>query len=114
MNFILAATVYITTDPFFWASMAFTTMVGIFIGAVIYNGDVKEIRKALIALASYCVLIIITNASRVFPQLDKVTPDLSYMPFAGIVTIVIVTFFYLLGMVIGVRITKHAHRNLKK
>jgi len=100
---------------FFWPAMAFTSMIGIFIGAVIYNGDVREIGKSIISLASYALLIILTITTRVGPDLGGISPEHYYMPFAGVMTILVVTAFYLLGMCIGVKIIKYAHhKEVKK
>ena len=41
MNLILSEIIYVISDSFFLPSMAFTTMLGIFIGAVIYDGDLN-------------------------------------------------------------------------
>lgn len=111
MNIILQSLYYVTSDFYFWPSMTFTTMVGIFIGAVIYDGDLKQIGKALVAISSYILLLTTANLTRVIPEINVVVNP--YKPIAGIVTMVIVTIFYLLGMFLGVLITKHAHRGRK-
>lgn len=103
-----AAFLYVTSDPFFWPSMTFTTLIGIFIGSVIYDGDVEQIRKAIIMLSSYVIMIILVTLTRV---IDDITPSITQgKPFAGLITISIVTFFYLIGMLLGVVITKMAHK----
>lgn len=108
INLIIQSFNYVTRDFYFWPSMTFTTMVGIFIGAVIYDGDLKQVRKGLVALASYVILLAIVNLSRVIPEIS-IVPN-PYKSVAGIVTMVLVTIFYLLGMWLGVKITKHAHK----
>ena len=112
MNLIYLAFEYVIRQPFFWASMGFTTLIGIFIGSVIYDGDMKEMKKGIIALGSYCVIIITTNTTRVIPQIATTLPAKTYQLFASVVTIAIVSVFYLLGMYLGVVITKKAHREL--
>jgi len=108
IDIILQAFKYVTSDFYFWPSMTFTTMVGIFIGAVIYDGDVREVRKGLIALASYVLLLATVNLTRVIPEIGAAS--VPYKPIAGIVTMILVTVFYLFGMWLGVKITKRAHK----
>ncbi len=108
MNFIIESTKYVTSDYYFLPSMAIVTMMGIFIGAIIYNGDVKEIRKATAVLLTYASLLIMVNYSRIIPLLSKSITN--YQPLAGIMTIVFVTLFYGLGMSWGVYLTKVAHK----
>jgi hypothetical protein len=92
--------------------MGFTTLIGIFIGSVIYDGDMDQIKKALIALSSYCLMLVVSTLTRVLPQIPIVEPIKTYQLFAGVTTILIVTFFYLLGMFLGVIITKKAHEEI--
>lgn len=108
INIIWQSLLYVTDDPFFFASMGFTTAVGIFIGAVIYDGDLKQIKKVIFSLSSYMVLLLITNLSRAIPEMSVVTSP--FKPIASAVTMIIVTIFYLIGMYLGVKITKRAHK----
>lgn len=111
---ILKAFSYVTTDDWFWVSMAFTTIIGLFIGSVIYNGDLKEIKKGLVSLAAYGMMIIFTTTTRSLPKVTEVTPGREYMYFVGTATVLVVTFFYLFGMQLGVIITRLAHKGVKK
>jgi hypothetical protein len=92
--------------------MGFTTLIGLFIGSVIYDGDMKEMKKALITLGSYCIMIMISNVTRVIPQIPVTTPNKLHQLFASVTTLAIVTVFYLFGMFLGVYITKKAHKEL--
>jgi hypothetical protein len=108
MNCIIASFFYIISDPFFWPSMAFTTMVGIFIGAVIYDGIVSEVKKMIASLACYAMLIITVNLTRVVPLIPQAIKGTEHQLFASVETMALVTAFYLLGTYLGVRITKKA------
>ena len=108
INIIWQSILYVVNDPFFLASMGFTTAVGIFIGAVIYDGDLKQIKKVIFSLSSYMMLLLVTNLSRTIPEITIATS--AHKPIASAVTMIIVTVFYLLGMYMGVGITKRAHK----
>jgi hypothetical protein len=114
MNFITQAFIYVVTDSFFFPSMAFVTMVGIFIGAVIYDGNMRDLKKMLVSLICYGVLIAMVNLTRVIPQLPVTTPDKLHQPLASIETMLLVTIFYLLGTFVGVEVVKYAHRSYNK
>lgn len=100
--------VYVTLDMFFWPSMAFTTIIGIYIGAVTHNGSLLEIKKTIVSLICYLALITTVNLSRIFPQLLMYAP--SKYPLASTVAITLVTIFYLFGMFLGVALVKKAHK----
>jgi len=114
MELFLSSLKYITSDNFFWGSMAMVSIIGAFIGAVIYDGVLREVKKTIVVILAYAFLIITVTLERVIPQLDRITPESLYMPFAGIETILIITLFYILGMLLGVFLTKKAHKGEKK
>lgn len=109
MNFLIESIKYIVGDYYFIPSMGVVAMMGIFIGAIIYNGDVKEIKKGLAVLLTYASLLVMANISRILPILSYTRN--TYQPLAGMATIGFVTIFYFLGMILGVLITKKAHCN---
>lgn len=109
--YIVEAFKYIVDDPYFWPSMAFTTMVGIYVGAILYNGDVEQVRKGIIGLLSYTLLLVVTLASRVLPKLGETS--LVHQPLAGLETVLVVTAAYLVGMLVGVKTVKHARRSIR-
>lgn len=106
MDFFLPAFPYVMGDMYFWPSMAFTTMIAIFVGAIVYDGIIEDVKKAVITLTSYIILLFIVNFTRISPLLKNVAPENRQMPFAGIVSLILVTAFYLLGLWLGVRIVK--------
>lgn len=102
--------IYVMSDPFFWPSMSFTTMVGIFIGAVIHDGDTKQLNNTLLSLAAYGTLILVTNLTRVLPLVgNSINPA---KPLASIATTLLVSIFYLLGLFIGVKLVEHARHKV--
>jgi hypothetical protein len=111
MNLFWCAIKYVMSDLYFVPSMAVTVMVGIFIGSVIYDGILVEVKKAMLAIASYSLLITMTSMARITPKIPTATDTTSPQFFAGVVTILLVTLFYLFGMWLGVRVTNRAHKN---
>ena len=112
INLIAQSFNYVVGDTYFWPSMTFTTLVGIFISAVIYDGNLEQVKKGLFAIFSYVMLLITVTATRVIDEIP-IAP-VPYKPIAGLVTTFIVTAFYLFGMWIGVRIVKHARQEADK
>lgn len=106
---ILAAIEYVTNASFFYQSMGMTTATAIFIGASIYNGDVRTMWKGLISVGAYAGLVLLTTVPRVYETLSISTathrPGLEY---AGIVTIAFITIYYVLGILIGVYTVQRA------
>lgn len=100
--------VYIFSDPFFWPAMGLTTMTGIYIGAIIYDGDTDQVKKGAITIGSLAALMFATNAPRILAN-NPTSPNPG-RPLASIFTNVIVCAFYLLGMVLGVLFVKTARK----
>ena len=107
---LLMSFAYIAKDPYYWPSMAVTVMIGLFIGAVIYDGCVEYVKKFLISSLFLVMLISTVSVLRIGPQLNNFTQMTHGEPLAGLATIISVTFFYLVAMVVGVRVTNHVHK----
>lgn len=109
---LLSSFTYVISDVYFWPSMAVIMMIGVFIGSVLYDGCVKEVKKMVVSLSIYGLLIATVTSSRVIPDFAEGRFVLHH-PFSGIATVVLVTLFYLLGIYLGVKITKHAHGGIE-
>ena len=114
MNTIYQTLLYVTSQHYFWPSMAFTVMIGIYIGAVVYDGVLREVKKLCLSLFVYMSLLLIVNLTRVIPQtVGKDLPKL-VSGYSQSVTIVLVTVFYFLGMYLGVRMVNKAHKGKER
>lgn len=112
MNYLMESLKYVAGDYYFIPSMAMIVICGLFVGSVIFNGDVQQIKKGIVVLLSYASLLVMVNYARIYPLFSTFSPEHSRQPLAGIVTILFVTIFYLLGMCWGVYVTKKAHAKI--
>jgi len=110
MNYLLSSLEYVINNDYFWVSMAMTTTIGVFIGSVLYDGVLKEVKKVMVVMLSYTLMIVTTNSARILPIINSGNAHSINQPFAGIATTILVTVFYILGMWLGVKITNHAHK----
>ena len=110
MNYFIASLDYVVGDPYFWLAMGFTTAIGIFVGAVVYDGVLRQAKKGVIVLLSYAFILALTNFSRITPIIIRGEATSFEQPFAGVATILLVTIFYLIGMCLGVKTTNFAHK----
>ncbi len=111
MIYFIEAVKYITADPYFLISMGLTSSIGIFIGALLYDGLLDQFRKGLVALLSYTIMLSLTNLTRIVPIIVRGEVHDPNQPFAGLVTIFFVSAFYISGMYLGIRVTLKAHKN---
>jgi len=113
MNVILQSLwdsfLYVVKDQYFFPSMAIVVMIGIFIGSTVYDGCVRELKKMMLSLGIYAAMIITITSERIIPALFEGVFRI-HRPFAGIVTVLLITFFYFIGMLVGTVITRHAHK----
>jgi len=109
---------YVTNAPFFWQLMAVTTIIAMFIGAMIHNGDFKGLRKHIISLGSYILMLLTTTGSRVLPiYLEKkhsATPENLAQIWATPVTVLFLSAFWLFGLFWGVCLVNRSCRFRKK
>jgi hypothetical protein len=108
---ILATMNYVTNASFFYPSMGLTAGTAIWIGAAIYNGDVKTMYKGVITLGAYVVLLLTTTFPRISQAIGTGAVPVNMTNYAGPVTIFFVTLYYLLGMIIGVYTVQRVHKH---
>ena len=97
MLILLKTAEYVTQAPYFWQTMGWITACAMFLGATIYNG-VSKLTKWLVTTIPYTILIMVTNIIRIH-QFDV---NGHIQAYAGTMTILFVSFFYFLGMIVGV------------
>ena len=106
---------YVTSAPYFWHTMGATTASAVFLGAMLYNGDLRKLTKGLIAILPYTALLIATNIIRISDKLEQTSSASNHVTaWAGTMTIIYLTFFYILGLLLGVITTGLAHRRTTK
>lgn len=113
---ILLSISYVINAPGFYTAMGMTAMTSIFIGAAIYNGELKQATKGMITVGSYAALLLMTNIPRIVDKLSDITstPERGAMAYAGSVTIFFLTLWYIVGMLIGVyTVQRVRHKKVK-
>ena len=106
---------YVTSAPYFWHTMGATTASAVFLGAMLYNGDLRKLTKGLIAILPYTALLTATNLIRITDYLaTDPGPHNLTAAWAGTMTIIYLTFFYILGLLFGVITTGLAHKRTAK
>lgn len=105
MNAVWAILFYVVGAPYFWASMGLTTATAMFIGVLLHDGNMRQVGKAMITISSYAFYVVLTTTPRIFASLSRVSVDHLPQAFASITTLVLVTFFYMIGLLMGVYIS---------
>lgn len=105
---------YVTGDLFFLPSMAVVVIMSLFVGATVFNGDVKLLSKYIFTFFTYSLLLTFVNLTRIVPDIFNSPIVYIGKPLAGTLTNLFVTVAYLLGIYLGVLITKKAHKGGEK
>lgn len=100
---------YVINAPFFWTGIGMTSASSVFLGATLYNGDLKKLGKALLVIGFYAFYLFIITASRIYTVgLTTGVVDVT-KAHAGLLTWFIVTIAYVLGLIIGVTTIRMLH-----
>lgn len=73
-----------------------------FIGALLYDGNMKEVRKGLMSVGVYAGFLFYITINRIAYRFEDVGVVNTDMAYAGIVSILIISGFYVLGLFLGV------------
>lgn len=93
---------YVTSAPYFWLTMGSVSMISIFVGAIIYDGILPIAVKGTISIGMYATFIILTHMIRVSDVIQKRNLNVNTMTYANVIAIIIITLFWIFGVLIGV------------
>lgn len=114
MNFLLEPLYAVVSAPYFLQSMGMTTATAMVIGVLLYNGELRRVLKALLSISFYAFFIISTTLLRIEGSIGfKNLVGQESMTLASTMTVIIITFFYALGLFIGVYF-KYMQKKLRK
>lgn len=105
INLMIDSLLFVYKQSLFWPSMGFTTATAIFVGVMLFNGNFDQAKKGTLAILSYAAMLTWTTIARVLP--NAIERNFEYSDgraFAGIVTIIYITIFWILGIIVGVNI----------
>jgi hypothetical protein len=106
---------YVMGAAFFWPSMGVTTAIAMLIGATLYDGELAQVNKAIVSITSYAIMLLITIIARINETTATgVAQEHLPMVYAGVTTVFLITFFWVLGLFFGVLLLKYKNRNKKK
>lgn len=102
--------IYVAQADYFYQAMASVTIIAMFIGSLLYNGDLNQLKKAMLTIFSYGGMISLTNVARIITSTAGVRRHLMAdgQAFNGTTTVIYVTLFYMLGVGLGVLVHKRA------
>lgn len=93
---------YVVFAPFFWQAMALVTIISMFVGVLVYNGDLGKLGKTTMTIITYGGMIMLTSITRIYSYTQfSFAQMLQGQGLAGPMTILIVTIFYLIGLYLG-------------
>ena len=110
MEIIIGIFNYIRSAPYFWGSMGFVVAIAMLIGTIVYGSNYKQIYKFILSLFIYLILLAIINFTRANDALNLnnniPTHAQRVTAYASTGTIIIVTFFWVSGLFLGLAIDK--------
>ena len=94
---------YVSQAPYFWLTMGMVTAVSMFIGAIVFDGDLPTATKGIIGVLSYVFFLVQVQFTRVTDAIPRIKPPSpSYTWNAATVTILVMTLFWMIGVLLGV------------
>jgi len=109
LQFFIAEISYITSAPYFWQSIGMTVATSMFVGAILYNGDLTLVGKGVVTILSYSLFLLTIFFARVVEYGKTIGFTNPVLAYAGIYTVILLSIAYIIGMYIGVFVVKRAH-----
>lgn len=116
MNLVYDSLVYVTNAPYFFISIGMTVSIAMFVGAIIFDGDLSIAAKGILSISLYAFFFLQITLTRILNMYDvlKLDEKRQIMGFASIVTLFILTLLWVIGILFGVSICRFVRRRYKK
>lgn len=98
---LLDSFVFVSNGLFFWQAMAMVTIISMLIGSIVYNGDINMAKKATLVISSYAIMLLFTTFARIYDNTGLQFTN-HRMAYAGMITTICITLFYITGIFLGV------------
>ncbi len=106
MNDVMMSVRYVMSAQYFWLSMGMMAAMAMFVGAIIYDGEMKAATKGIIGVGGYAFFLWQIIFSRIYGNYAFLS---TFMPrhvlYSNLVTIVITMTFWVFGVLVGVGIS---------
>lgn len=114
MREIIDILIYISRAPYFYLSIGSLTGIAMFVGAILYDGDLTYASKGLISVGIYGFFIFQMNVTRLNNTLTISNIGFDPKAYAATATTIIITIFWLFGVLLGVYISKKVRTAYRK
>ncbi len=111
---------YMYEVPLFWGTVGFTVAIAMFVGAIVYDGNVDEIKKTIISVFSYALMLFWMAVLQIFDARIRhpeiLTEFVKPTTYVIALNVIVTTIAWLLGIwlgVITVFVKKERHKKLK-
>jgi hypothetical protein len=91
--------------PFLFQTLGFFTAFSMFVGSIVYNGDLKIASKGLLSIGVYALFVGLLQYFRVIGG-----ELMQERCFTGLTVMAIVGLCHVLGMIIGILIHRYANK----
>jgi hypothetical protein len=96
---------HVLNTPYIWSSLGSIVAIAMFIGPILYNGDLTMVGKSIISIGLYVVFCSVLIGSHAI-YIEHLSFPMSAQPF---IFLFLVAICYLLGIYLGVLIHVFSH-----
>src|SRR3989304_6550775 len=115
-DYIQQSLVYVTTVPYFWQSMGMIGAVAMIVTVLLFDYNFKFIFRTFLAKFIFVLLLLYVTYARLVYSIEIGVTNLqinSAAPLAGMVTLSLVSFFWFMGIFLGMLIIYIRRRRSK-
>lgn len=114
-NILLETTLYVINAPYFYSLIGMTIASAMFVGATLYNGELKQATKGIVTVGSYSGFLLLMFSARITESIRMygIVAGREYQVWAGVETIIMSTLAYVIGLLLGVYVSKKAREKAR-
>ena len=96
---VIKAFCYVHSLPYFWTAMMYSTLMAMFFGATIYDGQVPHAKRGISSVMAYAFMTMLVTLNYALNRYPNIKPDVAYQVFIYPVQLFYLSFFWTFGFV---------------
>ena len=101
---------FVHSLPFFWTSMLYSTLMAMFFGATIYDGQVPHAQKGILSVLSYIFMAMLVSINYAVNRYPNINSEVAYQVFIYPVQLFYLSIFWAFGFILSIVMYRRVHK----
>lgn len=114
MSDVWRAFSFVHGQPFFWTSMMYSTLMAMFFGATIYDGELPHAKRGVASVIAYAFMAVLVTINYAWHRYPNLKPDVAFQVFIYPVQLFYLSIFWVFGFILAICMYRWLHKKMRR